>query len=78
MNTLTADRTMPATQPAVLTRSLELAITGVTKQYTATAWGEREITLALGPGALGLLGPNGAGKSTLSKPALFRIFASVQ
>ena len=67
MNTLTADRPMPATYPAVQTRSLGLAIAGVSKQYTKTAWGLRDFTLDLGPGILGLLGPNGAGKSTLMR-----------
>jgi len=67
MNTLTADRPMPATHAAVQTRSLGLAIAGVSKQYTKTAWGLRDFTLELGPGVLGLLGPNGAGKSTLMR-----------
>jgi ABC-2 type transport system ATP-binding protein len=67
MNTLTADRPMPATHAAVQRRSLGLAIAGVSKQYTATAWGLRDFTLELGPGVLGLLGPNGAGKSTLMR-----------
>jgi ABC-2 type transport system ATP-binding protein len=67
MNALTADRPMPATYPAVQTRSLGLAIAGVSKQYTKTAWGLRDFTLELGPGVLGLLGPNGAGKSTLMR-----------
>jgi ABC-2 type transport system ATP-binding protein len=67
MNTLTIDCPVPAIHPAVLTRSLRLAIAGVSKQYTKTAWGLRDFTLDLGPGVLGLLGPNGAGKSTLMR-----------
>jgi ABC-type multidrug transport system ATPase subunit len=67
MNTLTVDHPAPATYPAVKTQSLGLAIAGVSKQYTKTAWGLRDFTLNLGPGVLGLLGPNGAGKSTLMR-----------
>jgi len=67
MNTLTADRPVPATHAVVQTRSLGLNIVGLSKQYTATAWGLRDFTLELGPGVLGLLGPNGAGKSTLMR-----------
>src|SRR5215210_6195376 len=67
MNTITADRPVSVTPAAVQTRSLNLTIAGVDKQYSATTWGLRDFTLDLGPGVLGLLGPNGAGKSTLMR-----------
>lgn len=46
---------------------MKLIIENVSKQYTNTVWGLRDITLELKPGVIGLLGPNGAGKSTLMR-----------
>jgi ABC-type multidrug transport system ATPase subunit len=57
----------PSTTAQVVGASLTVAIENVGKQYTRTAWGLRDVSLALGPGVLGLLGPNGAGKSTLMR-----------
>lgn len=51
---------------------VQLAISGVSKQYTRNIWGLVNLTLDVRPGVLGLLGPNGAGKSTL-----MRILATV-
>jgi ABC-2 type transport system ATP-binding protein len=51
---------------------VQLEISGVSKQYSASVWGLRNFNLAVKPGILGLLGPNGAGKSTL-----MRIIATV-
>ena len=51
---------------------LELAISGVGKEYRGGFWGLKDFDLTLRPGVLGLLGPNGAGKSTL-----MRILATV-
>jgi ABC-type multidrug transport system ATPase subunit len=51
---------------------LELAISGVGKEYRGGFWGLKDFDLTLRPGILGLLGPNGAGKSTL-----MRILATV-
>lgn len=51
---------------------MQLEISGVSKQYSASVWGLRDFSLAVTPGILGLLGPNGAGKSTL-----MRIIATV-
>lgn len=46
---------------------LELVIRNLSKQYSKSVWGLRNLDLAAGPGVLGLLGPNGAGKSTLMR-----------
>jgi ABC-2 type transport system ATP-binding protein len=51
---------------------VQLEISGLSKQYSASVWGLRDFSLAVQPGILGLLGPNGAGKSTL-----MRIIATV-
>ena len=51
---------------------MELAISGVGKEYRGGFWGLKDFDLTLRPGILGLLGPNGAGKSTL-----MRILATV-
>ena len=51
---------------------MQLAISGVSKQYTRTFWGLSDFSLTLSTGIVGLLGPNGAGKSTL-----MRIIATV-
>jgi ABC-2 type transport system ATP-binding protein len=51
---------------------MQLEISGISKQYSASVWGLRDFSLAVQPGILGLLGPNGAGKSTL-----MRIIATV-
>jgi ABC-2 type transport system ATP-binding protein len=51
---------------------VQLEISSVSKQYSASVWGLRDFSLAAQPGILGLLGPNGAGKSTL-----MRIIATV-
>jgi len=51
---------------------MQLAISGVSKQYTRTFWGLSDFSLTLSTGIIGLLGPNGAGKSTL-----MRIIATV-
>src|SRR5919202_1516485 len=57
----------PTTPGQSIAASLTLVIDSVGKQYTRTAWGLRDVSLALGSGVLGLLGPNGAGKSTLMR-----------
>ena len=51
---------------------MQLEISGISKQYSASVWGLRDFSLAVQSGILGLLGPNGAGKSTL-----MRIIATV-
>jgi ABC-2 type transport system ATP-binding protein len=51
---------------------LQLQIDSLSKKYSASTWGLRNVSLQLRPGVLGLLGPNGAGKSTL-----MRILATV-
>jgi len=51
---------------------LQLQIDNLSKQYSASTWGLKSVSLQLRPGVLGLLGPNGAGKSTL-----LRILATV-
>ena len=53
-------------------KRVQLEISGISKQYSASVWALRDFSLAVQPGILGLLGPNGAGKSTL-----MRIIASV-
>jgi ABC-type multidrug transport system ATPase subunit len=58
---------LPSTISRALRAPLTLSIAGVSKQYSRTAWGLRDVSLELGPGVLGLLGPNGAGKSTLMR-----------
>jgi len=51
---------------------VQLAISGVSKQYARNVWGLVDFSLDVRLGVLGLLGPNGAGKSTL-----MRILATV-
>jgi ABC-2 type transport system ATP-binding protein len=51
---------------------LQLLIDSLSKKYSSSIWGLRNVSLQLRPGVLGLLGPNGAGKSTL-----MRILATV-
>lgn len=51
---------------------MHLTMTGISKQYSRTFWGLKDLSLTLSSGILGLLGPNGAGKSTL-----MRIIATV-
>lgn len=46
---------------------MELVIRGLSKQYSKSVWGLRNLNLTVGSGVLGLLGPNGAGKSTLMR-----------
>jgi ABC-type multidrug transport system ATPase subunit len=51
---------------------LQLLIDSLSKKYSSSTWGLKNVSLQLRPGVLGLLGPNGAGKSTL-----MRILATV-
>lgn len=51
---------------------MQLLIDSISKKYSSSTWGLKNVSLQLRPGVLGLLGPNGAGKSTL-----MRILATV-
>ena len=51
---------------------MQLLIDSLSKKYSSSTWGLKNVSLQLRPGVLGLLGPNGAGKSTL-----MRILATV-
>ncbi len=46
---------------------MELRIESVSKVYQGNVRGLDDVSLTIGPGAVGLLGPNGAGKSTLMR-----------
>ncbi len=46
---------------------MKLEIQKVTKQYSKSKYGVKDLSLTLENGVFGLLGPNGAGKSTLLK-----------
>lgn len=48
-------------------KSMELDIQQVSKRYSKSKYGVKDLSINIEKGILGLLGPNGAGKSTLLK-----------